>query len=214
MKGKPGMEIIDLSVELYDGMTRFRGDYHVSFSSEITGTYERDKCQVRKLVMATHTGSHIDAPAHFFEGAVTIDKVAWDMLVSDCLVCKLEGVTEGSRIAAADLAHLEVTGEVGVLINTGWHRRWNSGGFYENFPILEPAAARLLIDRGAKFIACDLPLGSEVHEIVLGAGRLLIENLTNLDAVRAEKIKLLALPLKVRGADGAPARVVAIVEQR
>ena len=162
--------------------------------------------------MATHTGTHIDAPAHFFDGAATIDKVSLDLFVSDCLVCKLEGVGENSHITPDHISHLKVTPEVGVLINTGWYKRWDSVGFYENFPILDPDAAKMLIDKGAKFIACDLPLGAEVHEIVLGAGKILIENITNLDAINSDRIKLLSLPLKLRGADGAPARVVAIID--
>ena len=206
------MRIIDLSVDLYDGMTKFQGDYHVPFASEITGTYERDGCMVRKIVMATHTGTHIDAPAHFFEGAATIDKVPLELFVSDCLVCKLDGIAENAHITPAHISHLNVTSDVGVLINTGWYKRWDSGGFYENCPILDPDAAKMLIDKGAKFIACDLPLGGEVHEIVLGAGRILIENITNLDAINTDRIKLLSLPLKLRDGDGAPARVAAIIE--
>ncbi len=206
------MEIIDLSVDLYDGMTRFQGDWHVSFESEITGTYEKHGCQVRKIAMATHTGTHIDAPAHFFDGATTIDKVSLDKFVSDCVVCKLDGIGENDHITPDHVSHLDVTPEVGVLINTGWYKQWNTGKFYENFPILDPDAAKLLIDKGAKFIACDLPLGIEVHEIVLGAGSLLIENIANLDAVKADRVRLLALPLKIRDADGAPARVLAIIE--
>ncbi len=205
------MELIDLSVDLYSGMTRFWGDYHASFSCEETGSYERDKCQVHKIEMATHTGTHIDAPAHFIKDAMTIDEVPLNMLVSDCVVCKLDGIGENSHITPSMLSHLEITPDVGILINTGWYKQWNTGNFYKNFPILDPETAQMLVDKGAKFIACDLPLGAEVHLIVLGADRLLIENLANLDAVTVDKIKLLALPLKVRAVDGAPARVVAIV---
>ncbi len=206
------MELIDLSVDLYNGMTRFQGDYHVSFSCEGTGTYERDKCQVHKIVMATHTGTHVDAPSHFIEGALTIDQIPLDMLVSDCIVCKLEGISINSHIKADMLAHLEVTPDVGVMINTGWYKQWNTGNFYKDFPILEPDAVQMLVDKGAKFIACDLPLSTEVHLIVLGANRILVENLANLDAVKADKIKLLTMPLKIRGVDGAPARVIAMIE--
>ncbi|MCK4306200.1 MAG: cyclase family protein [Candidatus Eisenbacteria sp.] len=206
------MRMIDLSVDLFEGMTMFTGGYHAPFSSEITGTYEDNGCLVHRLVLATHTGTHIDAPAHFFQGAATIDQVPLDMLVGDCLVCRLQDIRENSHVIAGHISHLEVNQNVGVLINTGWHRRWDSGGFYKDFPVFEPEAAQVLVDKGAKFIACDLPLGAEVHKIVLGAGRLLVENLVNLDSIESDRIKLLALPLKVRGVDGAPARVVAIVE--
>ncbi len=206
------MKIIDLSVSNFVGMTRFSGDYHASFSSKTTGTYDRDGCLVHKIEMATHTGTHIDAPAHFFSNGTTIDNVSLDLLVSDCIVCKLEGVCDNGRITASQIRHLPVNPDLGVLINTGWYKKWDLDAFYKDFPVLEPGAVEILINKGAKFLACDLPLGAEVHRIVLGADRILIENITNLDAIESDRIRLLALPLKLRGVDGAPARVLAVTE--
>jgi len=202
-------KLIDLSVDLYEGMTKFTGEYHAKFASEITGTYERNKCLVHRIEMATHTGTHIDAPLHFIRDGNTIDKIPLEVLISTAHVIDLKGKGAGSVITAKDVEHIKSYKNAGALLKTGWYHHWDTGDFYNNAPALAEEAARLLVERGAAFLAVDIPLSGQVHHIVLGAGRILIENLTNLDAITVKQIKLYALPLRIRKADAAPARVVA-----
>ncbi|MHC5036460.1 MAG: cyclase family protein [Planctomycetota bacterium] len=200
---------VDLSLDLFEGMRKFPGAYHAPFKSEITGTFEKDKCRVHRIELATHTGTHIDAPMHFIPGGETIDRVPLERLVCTAKVLDLTHKGGGSTIDTADVEPARTFEGEGLLLKTGWYHQWDTGRFYEDFPVLTEEAAKQLIDRGVEFLAVDIPLSHEVHVVVLGAGKILIENLTNLDAVRAEKVRLIALPLKFRAGDAAPARVVA-----
>lgn len=202
-------QMIDLSLELYEGMPKFWGDYHAPVKVSITGTYEKNKCLVRKLEMATHSGTHIDAPAHFFAGATTIDKVPPERFIGRTVVVDLRDIWEGDTIEPSRFSGYELGPDVGVLLATRWHTRWSTGEFYKDFPVLSPDAAAYLADARVKFVAVDIPLGVDAHRILLGRGIPLIENLTNLDAVTAKEVTLVALPLKLRDGDAAPARVVA-----
>lgn len=205
------MRIVDLSHVIFPGMFKFPGDYHPAVEFEVTGVYDRDRCLVHRVIMGTHSGTHIDAPRHFFEGYRSIDEVLLDMLITEVYVVDLTGVMEITREAFAK--HEEELKKVGgVLLRTGWWRYWGTSKFYSDFPLMTADAARWLVERGLKTIAVDFPLPGEVHEVVLGSDGVLIENLTNLDRLPVGVIKLIALPLKLKGLDAAPARVVALVE--
>lgn len=205
------MRIVDLSHEVYPGMFKFPGAYHPEVEMEQTGFYERDKCVVHKLVMGTHAGTHVDAPYHFFPEGKTIDQIPLHWLIAEAVVFGLGGKGPGEPITEEDVDVSKVgEGEV-ALFNTGWFKRWGRD-FYQNPPLFSTELAKKLVERGVVALAVDIPLNYEVHRVVLGAGRLLIENLTNLDEIKADRAKLLAFPLKLRGSDAAPARVVAFVE--
>jgi len=206
------VRIVDLSHEIYAGMFKFPGAYHPKVEVEQTGFYERDKCLVHKLVLGTHTGTHVDAPRHFFPEGETVDRIPLGWLLAEAVVFDLTGKGPGEPITEEDLDVSKVgEGEI-ALVKTGWYRRWGRD-FYQNPPLFSPELARKLVGRGVVGLAVDIPLSHEVHRVVLGAGRILIENLTNLEEIRVERVRLLALPLKVREGDAAPARVVAIVEE-
>jgi arylformamidase len=203
------MKIIDLTYPIYQGMFKFWGDWHCAVEVEPTALYDRDRCSVHKLVLATHTGTHVDAPRHFFAEGMPIDRVALDRLVTDAVVYHLRDKGPQSRITLADVDLERIAPGETALLNTGWYRHWD-GDFYQDFPVMDEEVAQAFVDRGAAALAVDIPLMPVVHGIVLGAGRLLIENLTNLDEITTERVQLIALPLKFRDGDGAPARVVAV----
>ena len=169
--------LVDLSLELFEGMRKFPGAYHAPFRSETTGTFETDRCVVHRIEMATHTGTHIDAPAHFVPGGETIDRVPLSRLVARARVLDLEAKGAGSVNTAGDVDSGGAYEGAGALLRTGWYRRWETGDFYEDFPVLTEEAALRLVELGAEFLAVDIPLSPEVHDVVLGAGRILIENL-------------------------------------
>ena len=183
-------------------------------------TKEPYSYQTTGIILCDHTSTHVDALNHvgLAQDARSIDKLPFEWFITPGVWLDFSHKGPNAYITRTDIeevikkTEVKINPQSTVLINTGWYKQWNTGNFYKDFPILDPETAQMLVDKGAKFIACDLPLSAEVHLIVLGADRLLIENLANLDAVTADKIKLLALPLKVRAVDGAPARVVAMVE--
>jgi len=206
--------MIDLSFPIAEGMFRFPREYHPEVRVEVIGTYEEHRCQVRRLTLGTHTGTHVDAPRHFFPQGATIDSIPLDMLLTEAVLFDAPGapgtvigrqhVPAGGAPPAGELQ----AGQTAML-RTGWWRRWGAD-FYDNPPRLEAAAAAGLLDAGAVAIAVDFPVGIDIHELVLGRGKLLIENICRLDEIQARRFWLLALPLRISDGDGAPARVVAV----
>jgi len=107
-------------------------------------------------------------------------------------------------------AEADFVGVGGVLIRTGWERRWGDPAFYRGFPVLAEEVIQALMAKGCKHLAVDFPLTLEVHQVALGGGGVLIENLCNVRAIREPRPLLAAWALRLRGGEAAPARVVAI----
>ena len=208
------MRVIDLTYPIHHGMFKFWGDYHPDVEIEITGTYEKNKCQVRKLVIGTHTGTHIDAPRHFFPEGMSIDDVPLNRFLLDAHVVDLTGKMVGGTIDADDLADLEFLSGNALILKIGWDAHWGTDRFYKNFPVLDPDTGKALVEMGVSALAVDIPLMPEIHEIFLGSGALLIENLCNLTVIKEPQVGMIAMPLKVQDGDGAPARVFAIEDFR
>jgi kynurenine formamidase len=202
------MRTVDLSFPISDGMPRYPSDHHPEVRVEITGTHAQHRAEVRRLIMGTHSGTHIDAPRHFLAGGMTIDAVPLGMLITEAVVFDAPG-EPGGVIGAREIPAGAMGGAQTAIIRTGWWRRWGAD-FFDNPPRLEVTAAAALLDAGVVSIAADFPLGRGIHELVLGRGKLLIENIGGLDELRARRCWLAALPLKVAEGDGAPARVVAV----
>jgi kynurenine formamidase len=204
------MRIVDLSYQIYPGMFRFLGDYHPEVKVEVTGTYERDRCEVRRLTIGTHSGTHVDAPAHFIPGGQTIEQVPLDVLFARTQMIDAWTEVEGTVLPGALFDDADFARVGGVLIRTGWERRWGDAAFYRGFPALAGGVIQRLMARGCKHLAVDFPLTTEVHQVALGGGAVLMENLCNVAAITERRPLLSALALRLRGGDASPTRVVAI----
>ena len=210
------MRLVDLSYDIYAGMFKFHGDYHPQVEVEITGTYGRNRCEVRRLVLGTHAGTHVDAPRHFVDGGETIEALPLEIFftrtrVVDAWTDREDGVLGPDLFPAVAFAPAGGAGApTGLLLRTGWEKRWGDPSFYRGFPTLGEGVAESLLRAGCRHLAVDFPLTVAVHEAVLGAGGILIENLCNVAELKESEPLLSALPLKVRAGDGAPARVIVI----
>jgi len=205
------MKIIDLSVPVYEGIPRFHGDWHTDVLLRQTGFYERHRCVVHKLELCTHSGTHIDAPRHFIKDGKSIDQINPETFITNALVIDLSPVEEGREIKRNEFESFKFEDAGAVILNTGWFRRWYTGNYYDNVPTLSRDAALCLNEyANVKADATDIPLSVDVPEILLGAGKILIENIINLDRIAKSNVELIALPLKIRNGDGAPVRVMVI----
>jgi arylformamidase len=162
---------------------------------------------VSELCCGVHTGTHVDAPNHFIEGAGGVDTLDVDALVGPAHVVDMR--TAVAVIDAAALSRIDLGGAQRVLFVTRNSQLWNKPAFDPDFVSIAPDAARLLSCSGVRLVGIDyLSVGSpETHRILLGAGVICLEGL---DFRRTEPgwYQLFCGPLKLAGADGAPARVL------
>ena len=214
------MPLVDLSQPIWAGMPRIHVLPEVDFQP-VRRMDQGHPLNISELSLATHAGTHVDAPWHFVPNGRTIDQIPLEALSGSAVVVPVDRQPR-EPIPAADLeASPEPirSGDI-VVLATGWGEKFESPA-YEEHPYVSEEAAEWLVRRGVKMlglvlITVDLPQAMRptpfaypVHHILLEHEVLIIENLTNLQGLRGRRVTLYAFPLRVRGADGAQARVVA-----
>ncbi|MBN1929207.1 MAG: cyclase family protein [Chlorobiaceae bacterium] len=212
------MRIVDLSHPITAAMPVWPGTPAPEFSDLCT--VGRDGFGERWLQLSSHTGTHLDAPAHLFEGAATLDRMPVEQFIGAGAMLDLRGAS-GQAVSLAQL--LAVRSTIGqaefLLLHTGWSRFWGCEAYNRGYPVLSEEAAAWLAGLGLKGVGIDAPsfdaADSEalpIHRRLLGAGLLLIENLTTLDQLAGSGDFLLsALPLPISGAEACPVRAVALL---
>lgn len=184
---------------------------------------ENDGYSVTELSVATHVGTHIDAPSHLLADGSTIDQLPAEALIRPAVVASIEK-PGAEEIDVSDLEASEAAsanpGDA-LLVRTGWGAKFGTPEYKEH-PYLSEAAARWIVDRGFDLIGFDLitpevpghlrpaDFDFPVHKILLGEGVLIMEHLF-LEEVAGQRVELFVGALKVAGGDGAPARVLAVL---
>ena len=207
------MKFYDVTVTVQEGMPVWPKDPAVAMP--LARSIARgDSANVTRIDMGAHTGTHFDAPIHFEPNGCGIDQLSLDVLVGPCRVFDL--TTIPGHIDSAALARCDLRGVTRALFKTRNSQLWARGeqAFNPNFIAVAADGAAELVARGMKLVGVDYlsvePFGSKehpVHHTLLRANVVVIEGL-NLHDVPAGDYELLALPLKLRGADGAPGRVI------
>jgi arylformamidase len=199
------MEIYDISVPLSAALPVYPGDPPFSLEK-----LEGGGPSVSRLTMTTHCGTHLDAPRHIFPTGLPVDEIPLEILIGPALVAEIPDTCE---ISSRSLQHLPIKGAERLLLKTGSSSLWRQAGFSSDYGALTEDGAIWLVDAGVKLVGIDylsieaFPASGRVHEILLGAGVLILEGL-NLSAVPPGPYELICLPLPVAGGDGAPARAI------
>ena len=208
----------DLSHPIRSGMQVYPGDPQVDLSAALE--LERDGAAVTALHLGSHTGTHVDAPAHTVAGGRTMDRGRPRR--TGRRRARASGCT-GSPTARPSGSTISATCPSGlpaiVVVDTGWARHFGTDRALRH-PALGVEAARLLVERGMHVLGVDTlspdptdAAGTSdfpVHEVVLGGDGLIVENLTGLDDLPA-RVRIGIFPLRLAG-DGAPVRAVAFVD--
>ena len=199
-------EIIDISVPL--------GPSTVSWENESTPVIERvssieagDGYNLSRLVFGSHSGTHVDAPLHFIGEGGAVDRLPLAALIGPALVIDARKVAQEIDV---ELIELELPpGCERVIFSTRNSELWDEPGFRSDFVGISPDAAALLVERGVRLGGIDyLSVGApETHRELLTHDVVLLEGL-DLRGVAAGRYRLACLPLRIVGADGAPARAV------
>jgi kynurenine formamidase len=208
----------DLSQPVRTGMTVYPGDPEVTVSSALT--FEQDGVAVADLRLGSHSGTHLDAPAHTVPGGRRTGSIHLDELCGEALVVHLPPLPPRTTYGLADLDSalrrgLPARVPAIVVVDTGWARHFSTAAAVEH-PALDAEAASELVRRGLHVLALDtlspdptMPgqVAFPVHDAILGSDRLIVENLNDLDGL-PERVLIGIFPLAI-DADGAPVRAVA-----
>lgn len=209
------MKVIDLTHVIQPGMTVFPGTEPPVF--EVGSSIETDGFEEKKITMFSHTGTHMDAPAHIIPGARRLDQFPIDRFTGKACVVDVSGVEGGKIDVSAVEARADVLGEADfVILRSGWSRYWDSEQYFQGFPVLSSEAAQWLVEARIQGVGIDMISVDEVdstefavHNILLGADLVIIENLTNLEVLPDSLFSFFCFPLKIEQADGSPVRAVA-----
>jgi arylformamidase len=204
------MKLIDVSVPLDATLPTYPNN--TPFSLEPIKRLARgDSSNVSTLHLSAHTGTHVDAPRHFFDDGHGTEALALELLIGRARVIEL---ASRGAIAEEDLAGLDLAGDVRLLFKTRNSELWRSPEFHADYVGVSESGAKHLVARGIKVVGVDYlsveqfrSPGAPAHHVLLGAGVIVIEGL-NLRGVEPGVYDMYCLPLRIVGADGAPARVV------
>ncbi len=188
---------------------------------EPVGVVARDGYAIERVSCLTHTGTHMDAPYHFLEDGLTVDRIPPERLVGRAVVLDLRRDLAGPLIGLDTVKRHwpEAVAPEIVLLETGWsHGRAPSRRYLYEFPGISPEAAEWIAGKGVRGVGIDTlgidPFSNakfEAHKVLLGRGVWILEALDHLDALEEGKVyTLIAAPLKIAGASGAMARVLAL----
>ena len=222
------MRVVDLSFPIGP-------HFRWTVASERRSSHEAGQIfQSTVLTVSCHAYTHVDAPVHFLPGDRDIASMPVDQWIGPAAVVDLSHLKENAEVSAAELdrhaGHVQA-GDI-VLLRTDWPRKCpvESERFWREAPFTGRSACEWLVRRKVKAVGYDYPPdyairtmifepGAPVaradcttHDVFFPAGVTVIEYLTNLDRIGAPRCRLIALPLKLDGADGSPVRAIALVE--
>jgi kynurenine formamidase len=215
--------VIDLSHALHDRMQIFPGDQPPEIKALLN--HEDDGCLVSQLKTGVHAGTHIDAPIHFVAGGASIDTIPCQRFIGNGLLIDATAVAESQVIGSDEIAPYlgDLSDGDFAIFRTGWDRFYGTDKYFQH-PFLSPDCAHLLVEKGVSLVGLDAMSVDRtiiqetaitadmhqfpVHEILLGSGVLIVENLCRLDRLIDLDGRFAFFPLKVKGADGSPVRAV------
>jgi arylformamidase len=210
------MPVVDLTHAFDNGMPVFPGLPDPAFES--ASTVEADGFALTRYAMVNHIGTHIDAPSHRIAGGDSLDEIGLERLVTDAVTIDVSRRAPHGEISLAELEpQLERIrpGDL-VLFLSDNARNYGRAAYWTEYSYPGVEAAEALIARGVSGVGFDGPSADPVasttfvmHDVWLGAGRVIIENLCNLDLV-PPRFPIVVAPFKVAHANGAPARVLAL----
>ena len=176
------------------------------------------RCNTTAFRTCNHTGTHMDAPAHFYNGVPTIERVPLDHCIGLATLVDASHLGARGEITPADLVAYQVAiaRTRKVVIRTGWSSRWGHDDYFREYPFLGDETAVWLVERNVHLIGVDTPSvdydPNPAHYRLLGSHAVIVENLTRLESIGRDVFELIVVPLPLRGLEASPVRAVARFE--
>ncbi len=205
--------VVDLTMSYHNDVN--------GFSKEIAKTKDKDGWNATTLTFYSHCGTHMDAPSHFNVSNQTIDEIDVSNFVGCAWVIDARDVGSKGLVTVNHISEKILNKFVAgdsLIIWTGWSQFAGTQKYRDELPRISEELAYWCVDNKVKMIAVEPPSVADVnnlqevtkiHEILL-KGVVIIEGLTNIDKLKSDCVELVALPLKIKDGDGAPARVIAL----
>ena len=213
------MDPIDLTLPISEKLPSFPGSPSVQLIP--WSTIKKNGYNLELLFFSSHTGTHIDAPFHFFEKGSKINQIPPKRLIVEAILIKYrKGSNQG--ISKRDILQYEqkfgkIPNNASIVFSTGWQKNLQKRFYFEKNPGLLTSAAKYLVSKKINLVGIDSPSidrGADskfsVHKIFSKNNILIVENLTNLEKIPALHFNLIVLPLKLQGTTGSPVRAIAI----
>jgi arylformamidase len=204
------VQVFDVSVPIRNGMVTYADNPGIELT-HLKSIGEGARANLSRLDFGVHTGTHVDAPLHAFDGAAGAETLPLDVLMGPAEVVDATKVKHTLDEKALRKLELPLDGTERVIFKTRNSQLWERKEFTRDFVRLDGGGARFLLDRGARLIGIDyLSVGDmDAHRLLLAAKVVAVEGL-DLRGIEPGSYRLLCLPLRLVGSDGAPARAVLI----
>lgn len=211
------MKVIDLSHAIRVQMPVFPGTEPPLL--ETANTLQKDGFAEKKITMYSHTGTHMDAPAHMLEGGKTLDDYGAAFFIGKAVLIDCRALVS-KEIGLSFLRKFreQIAEASFIIFRTGWDKYWGQEKYFCDYPTLSTKAVSWLTEFndlrgiGVDTISVD-PIDSEkfpVHHFLFDRSLIILENLTNLNKLAETQFCLVCTPLKIEQADGSPVRALAL----
>lgn len=216
--------IIDLSMLIEEGMQTFAAHWHPFVEITQLGRHGIENRETRKVIIGTHSGTHIDAPRHFIKDGPTIETISLDRLVGDASVLDFSALPDFHNITKDELiACVDGRPVTRIICRFDWDiKALGTNEYYSDHPFFSEEACQWLVDNGCKVIALDTPQPDNPkhgrgatkdapnHKILLGNNVIIAECLVNIRDITQREVQLFVAPIRLKDGDGAPARIFVI----
>lgn len=213
------MKIIDLTHTISENMPVYPGTERPKLAQ--ANTYEKDGFKETLMTMYSHTGTHMDPPAHLFGHRTTLDQFPITQFIGSAVVIDCSELEEGGRITMEHINKNRANADTAefLIFRTGWDRYWGKDEYYGDYPFIDDEVAEYIVTNNKKGVGLDTigldPIRDEnltLHKKLFNENEIvIIENLTALELVGNDLFTFFALPLKHENADGSPIRAVAVL---
>ena len=213
------MQLIDLTLTISSKLPSFPGSPKPQFIP--WSNISNDGYNLELLFLSSHSGTHIDAPFHFVNNGFKVHEIPLKRLQGKAILIKLKKGKDDS-ITKQDILSFEknnqtITENDSVIFYTGWQKNISKESYFVNNPGLSMSAATYLASKKINLVGIDSPsidLGKNSdfisHKVFSKKNILIVENLTNLEKIKATNFQFVILPLKLKNATGSPVRAIAI----